>query len=417
MRILLANTTAYPVIGGVENSLRFIGRELLRAGHQARIFCLQLAADEPLRMEHEGIEIIRHPYRPERWPHARLRATVSAACQGSLDVIREFQPDAVWSRSAPVGQGIREGGYQGPLLQIFPTNAKMNCRGLYLQTHGLPWKRRLMLLGLWPSAWLSSSRLERSLARQCTSVAFSENMRQQLLAGFPADARECQVIPPGVDHDVYSPENGARYFPELTREFGIQPGEPLVLYVGRLSIAKHIPMLIDALALLKTPARLVLVGGGSDEASLRDYATRRGMADRVIFAGSHSEKLPGFYAISRVSVLPTTTESFGQVYLESLACGTPAVGFAGDGKRVLTATSEILRDGETGGVVTRVCASALAEKLDEILSMDQDAYETMSARARADVMERFSWHGFVERALALSGTGASGRAGVFRHGS
>lgn len=32
MKILLANTTAYPTIGGVENSLRFIGRELLRAG-------------------------------------------------------------------------------------------------------------------------------------------------------------------------------------------------------------------------------------------------------------------------------------------------------------------------------------------------------------------------------------------------
>lgn len=403
MRILLANTTAYPVIGGVENSLRFIGRELLRAGHQVRIFCLQLSSAEPLRMEYEGIEIIRHPYRPERWPHARLRATVAAARQGSADVIREFQPDAIWSRSAPVGQGIREGGYGGPLLQIFPTNAKMNCRGLYLQTHGLPWKRRLMLLGLWPSAWLSSARLERTLARQCTSVAFSDNMRRQLLAGFPADARECHVIPPGVDHEVYSPENGAHYFPELKREFGILPGEPLVLYVGRLSIAKHIPMLIDALALLKTSARLVLVGGGSDEASLREYADRKGLAERVIFAGSQSERLPGFYAISRVSVLPTTTESFGQVYLESLACGTPAVGFAGDGKRVLTATSEILRDGETGGIVSRVCAAALAEKLDQILLMDHEAYGALSKSARADVMARFSWGGFVERALALSG--------------
>ena len=417
MRILLANTTAYPVIGGVENSLRFIGRELLRAGHEVRIFCLQMSPSEPLRMEHEGMEIIRHPYRPERWPHARLRGTVDAAREGSPAAIREFQPDAVWSRSAPVGQGIRAGGFQGPLLQIFPTNAKMNCRGLYLQTRGLPWMRRLMLLGLWPSAWFSSARLERSLARQCTSVAFSENMRRQLLAGFPPDARECQVIPPGVDHEVYSPENGARYFPELTREFGIHPGEPLVLYVGRLSIAKHIPMLIDALALLKVPARLVLVGSGSDEANLRDYAARRGMAERVVFAGSHSEKLPGFYAISRVSVLPTTTESFGQVYLESLACGTPAVGFAGDGKRVLTATSEILRDGETGGVATRVCASALAEKLDEILSMDQDAYEVMSVRARADVMARFSWHVFVERALALSGTGVLARSGDMYHGA
>lgn len=63
MRILLANTTAYPVIGGVENSLRFIGRELLRAGHQVRICCLYLTADEPLRMGYEGLEVLRSPYR------------------------------------------------------------------------------------------------------------------------------------------------------------------------------------------------------------------------------------------------------------------------------------------------------------------------------------------------------------------
>lgn len=47
MRILLANSTAYPVIGGVENSLRYIGRELLRAGHEVKIFCFQTSSVHP----------------------------------------------------------------------------------------------------------------------------------------------------------------------------------------------------------------------------------------------------------------------------------------------------------------------------------------------------------------------------------
>lgn len=408
MKILLANTTAYPTIGGVENSLRFIGRALLRAGHDVKIFCLQLAPGEPLRTEHEGIEIVRHPCVSERWPHARLRRTAEAARVGSSALLDSFKPDAVWSRSAPIGLGIRRGGYTGQLLQIFPTNARMNCRGLYLQTHGLPWKRRLLLAGLWPSAYISSVRLERELARRCTSVAFSENMRGQLLAGFPADAQTCHVIPPGVDHDLYSPENGAGHFESLGSEFGLHPGEPTVLYVGRLSTAKHIPMLMDAVAQLKTRARLVLVGQGQDEGHLRTYARQLGLAERVIFAGSQGEKLPGFYAISRVSVLPTTTESFGQVYLESLASGTPAVGFAGDGRRVLTATSEILRDGETGGVAKSVSARALAEQIELILSLDEAGYAAMSARAREDAIARFSWDHFTERALALSGASAEG---------
>lgn len=402
MRILLANTAAYPVIGGVENSLRFIGRELMRAGHEVRIFCLQMAPSEPLRMEHEGMLILRHPYRPERWPHLRLRSTVAAVREGSQTVIRDFKPDAVWSRSAPVGQGIREGGFQGKLLQIYPTNAKMNCRGLYLQTRGLPWKRRLMLLGLWPSAYFSSARLERSLSRWSTAVAFSESMQRQLLNGFPPGVRQCHVISPGVDQDVYSPDNGARFFPEIERDFQLRPGDPTVLYVGRLSIAKHIPMLIDAVSLLPGDTRLLLVGGGPDEKYLRAYVDRRGLSGRVIFAGSQHEKLPGFYAVSRVSVLPTTTESFGQVYLESLACGTPAVGFEGDGIHVITATGEIVRDGETGGVATQVSAVALAEKIGAILALDNAAYDAMSVRAREDVLARFSWRGFVERALALS---------------
>ncbi|MBL7647556.1 MAG: glycosyltransferase family 4 protein [Candidatus Hydrogenedentes bacterium] len=402
MRILLANTAAYPVIGGVENSLRFIGRELLQAGHEVRIFCLQMAPSEPLRMEYEGIVIVRQPYQPSRWPHARLRGTVAAAREGSRPIIDDFKPDAVWSRSAPMGQGIRDGGYRGPLLQIFPTNSRMNCRGQYLQTRGLPWKRRLLLMALWPLAYFPSARLERSLARQSTAVAFSENMRKQLVGGFPRGARKCHVVAPGVDSELYSPEHGARYYPRLARDFQLFPGDPTVLYVGRLSISKHIPMLVDAMTLLKVPARLVLVGAGPDEANLRAYAERKGLSSRVLFAGSQGEMLPGFYAISRVSVLPTTTESFGQVYLESLACGTPAVGFAGDGDRVLTATSEILRDGETGGVATRVSAAALAEKIDAILALDDVTYETMSVRARAVARADYSWRSFVDRALAIS---------------
>lgn len=402
MRLLLANGSAYPRIGGVENSLRFIGRELVRAGHEVKLFCFQTASNEPLRLEHEGIEIRRCPLPPIRWPHTRMWAEVATVQNAIGPILEGFQPDAVWSRSARVALGIRRGGYSGALVHIFSTNARMDCCGLHLQTHGMPLRRRLVLAGLWPLAYTASARIERELAPQCTAVAFSENMRQQLLADFPRDARRCQVIRPGVDSELFSPENGARYFAQIEREYGLHPGEPIVLYVGRLSTAKHIPMLMDAVAMLKQPARLVLVGGGPEDARLRAYARRTGLAERVLFAGTQHELLPGFYALARVFVLPTTIESFGQVYLEALACGTPAVGFAGDGRRVLTATAEIIRDGETGAVARTPTASALAEKIGAILSLDDTAYAAMSRRAREDVRERFSWRGFVSETLALT---------------
>lgn len=402
MRILIANGTAYPRIGGVENSLRFIGRELVRSGHQVKIFCFQSSTDEPLRMDHEGIEIIRCPLTPARWPHTQFLSHVTTAQLAIPAVLDEFQPDAVWSRSAYVGLGIRRGGYSGPLLQIYPTNARMNCRGLYLQTHGLPIKRRLMLLGLWPLAYLTSSRLERELAKKSKALTFSENMRNQLLSEFPKEAQTCHVIPPGVNTDIFSPGNGARYFEALEDKYGLRRGEPIVLYVGRLSSAKHIPMLMDAVALLKIQAKLVLVGSGPEKERLQAYAHSIGIADRVVFAGTQHEMLPGFYAVSRVCVLPTTTESFGQVYLESLASGTPAVGFASDGHRVLTATDEIIQDGKTGAVVREVNCSTLAEKIGSILSLNDNDYSAMANRAVADVRKRFVWSRFVDKAIELS---------------
>jgi glycosyltransferase involved in cell wall biosynthesis len=402
MKILLANGTAYPIIGGVENSLLYISRELIRAGHEVKVFCFQVSPDEPLQMNHDGVEIIRYPCTPVRWPHAQFLNCVATAQRAIPAVLKEFQPDAIWSRSTPVGLGIKRSGFKGPLLHIFCTNAKMNCRGLFLQTHGLPIRRRLMLMGLWPSAYLVLSRLERELARQCKAIAFSENMRSQLIASFPKGVRSCRVIHPGVDSENFSPENGARYFDRIKLRYGLRPGEPIVLYVGRLSSAKQLPILMDAVAALKTRAKLVLVGSGPEEDRLKSYSHRIGLTERIIFAGSHHDMLPGFYAISRVCVLPTTIESFGQVYLESLASGTPAVGFASDGRRVLTATEEIIQDGRTGAVVRTVSSSALAEKIDLILSLDDKDYANMSEYARIDVRERFSWGRFVDEALALS---------------
>ena len=400
MKILLANTTVHPRIGGVENSLKYIGRELLRAGHEVKIFCLQLSPDEPLRMEHEGIEIIRHPCRAARWPHMQNINRVAAARQAMPAIMDEYRPDVIWCRATSVGVGIRRSGYKGPMLQIFPVTAKMDCRGIFLQTWGLPLRRRLTLMGLWPASYFVASRQERELSRQCQAIAFSENMRSQLMADFPKDARACRIIHPGVDSDIFSPENGSRYFAAIERDYGLRRDEPAVLYVGRLSSSKNIPMLMDAVAALQTRAKLVLVGSGLEETRLKDYARRLGLADRFVFAGVHHEMLPGFYALCRVFALPTIIEPFGQVLLESLASGTPAVGFAGDGHRVLTATDEIVQDGRTGAIAKETHARALAGKIDSLLSLDPAAYATMSQRAREDMCERFSWRRFVSEALA-----------------
>jgi len=402
MRILLTSGAAYPRIGGVENSLFFMGRELLRAGHEVKIFCFQTLPDEPLFMEHEGIEIIRTPFSSVWWPHAQHLHAVETAQRAIRPILEKFRPHAIWSRYDAVSLGILRSGYKDRLIHIFCTNARMQCRGIYLQTQGLPMKRRIRRMLIWPSVYFVSSKLERELVRQCASVVLSENMLKQLLDRYSKDSCTCHVIPPGVDSDLFSPDNGTLYFDAIESKYNLSRLEPIVLYVGRLEFEKQIPMLMDAVASLTTRAKLVLVGSGAEEARLIQYANKIGLADLVVFAGLHQELLPGFYAMSRVCVLPTTTESFGQVLLESLASGTPAVGFAGDGRKVLTATNEIILDGQTGAVVSEVSAKALAQKIDSILSLNENDYTAMAQCAREDVRGRFSWSRFVAEVLALS---------------
>jgi glycosyltransferase involved in cell wall biosynthesis len=338
----------------------------------------------------------------------RLRTEVATACEAIPRLLQEIQPDAIWSRSIAMSAGIRKSGYMGPLLHVYATNARMQCQGIYLNTRGLPWKRRLLLMGLWPFEYFPSKMLEREVARLCVSVTFSQNMRAQLLADLPPASSICHVIPPGVDLNVFSAENGARYFNVIERDYSLHPGDPIVLYVGRLSFAKNLTLLMDAVAQIDTPLKLVLVGSGRDEALLREYGRKINITDRLIFAGPHSEMLPGFYSISRLSVLPTTVESFGQVYLESLACGTPVVGFAGDGRRILTATSEIIDDMLTGIVIQKTTAQMLANGIRTLLAMDREQYAAMGTNARETASKQYSWKRFVEQMVTLTTSIPSG---------
>ncbi|HOF87791.1 MAG TPA: glycosyltransferase family 4 protein [Armatimonadota bacterium] len=402
----MANTTAYPHIGGVENSLLYLGHELQRLGHEVAIFCLQTSPADPAETAYQGIPILRTPLQRARWGPRGQQLRILAARQGIAQVRARFPADAVWARSASMALGIAQSSFPGPVAAILPTVVHMNCHGLYFNTTGNPPLRRafLWLTGLFMLH--AEAAMERAVLRHCTPIVFSALMQRQLRRAFGAVAERVRVIPPGVDSDIFSPAHGQALAPQITAQYGLTADEPWVLYVGRLSVAKNVPLLLQALRL--TPdTRLVLVGDGKERARLTRQATALGMQKRVRFVGRQHEVLPGFYAMARATVLPTTHESFGQVYLESLACGTPVIGFAADDRRVLTATQEIVRHGETGLVVDTVTPEALAGAIDTLMAMAAGDYAAMAARAVADVRARFSWRAFVETLLAVTAASAA----------
>src|SRR3989338_1553701 len=94
---------------------------------------------------------------------------------------------------------------------------------------------------------------------------------------------------------------------------------PRLLYVGRLSAEKNVAMLIRAVKSLPIPFRLEIVGGGAQDKALRELAKND---SRIEFLGQKNfENLPDIYREADIFVLPSDTETFGQVLMQAAAAG------------------------------------------------------------------------------------------------
>ncbi|MBD3212845.1 MAG: glycosyltransferase [Candidatus Lokiarchaeota archaeon] len=402
LKILLVNGAAYPQIGGVENSLRYIGKELLKQGHEVKIWCFQTKPEFPLITIFENIEIIRMPIPSIKWPHKRNWMKVNATKNGIIPFLNDFKPDVIWSRSVFLGLGIALSGYECPLFQIYCTNALMEARGSFLNTKGLPLKRRIMMFLLFFLDYFSFHAIEKKLLKYSHPIFFSKNMSNQMRSLYKERIINEKIVYPGVNTDFFNNKTGNELKVEIFKKYSIDDSRKKVLYVGRLALNKNIFLLIDSIKLLKTKVELILVGEGKERERIKAYAKKKDVYENVRFVGLQDKLLPGFYSSADVTVLPTTIESFGQVYLESLACGTPVIGFKGDGKKIITATNEIIKDGLTGRLVEKVSASDLAKAMESIFSLEENDYKAMSENAIRDVSERFTWKKFVKEMLFLS---------------
>ncbi|MEZ5679977.1 MAG: glycosyltransferase [Erythrobacter sp.] len=160
----------------------------------------------------------------------------------------------------------------------------------------------------------------------------------------------------GLDRDLFRPldHTGLRQRISGTFDVPIAAGDKLLLTVGALISRKGQGCVIKALGDLPD-ARLLLVGKGEDEASLRTLAKEVGVADRVHFLGSQPpSSLPPLYSAADAMVLPSASEGLANAWIESLACGTPLVITDAGGAR------EVVRGPEAGVIVART-VRAIAE--------------------------------------------------------
>ena len=166
--------------------------------------------------------------------------------------------------------------------------------------------------------------LKSAYARTCTQICVSRAAaiivpfrvtKDELVSAHGALASKIHVVNYGVDHATYYPRPNA---PRSTR---------LVLYVGEVSCAKGVDVLLNAFAQVKRSipdAELVVGGKGKDRAQLEALTQSLGLSG-VKFLGFVPEAdLAELYASAAVMVFPSRY-GFGLSSLEAMACGTPVV--------------------------------------------------------------------------------------------
>ncbi len=163
-----------------------------------------------------------------------------------------------------------------------------------------------------------------ALRRADGIVAVSQDLARRAVSLGAAPTR-VRVVYDGVDVNLF--HGGPRE--EARARLGLDPAEPIVLYIGNLVPVKGLAVLIDACARLaeeKVRFTCYLIGEGPLRGELEQEIALRGLAERMRFVGAKPhEQLPDWYRATDVLVLPTYSEGVPIVLLEAAACGTPFV--------------------------------------------------------------------------------------------
>ncbi|MDP9022662.1 MAG: glycogen synthase [Actinomycetota bacterium] len=269
-----------------------------------------------------------------------------------------------------------------------------------------PWKAEQLGGGYAVSSFCERTGLEDADA----VIAVSDGMRADVLACYPQIPPDrIHVIHNGVDPDVYRPEPDRG----VLRRLGVDPDQPSVVFVGRITRQKGLPHLLRAVELLERPAQLVLLAGEPDTPEIA--ADVRARVDRLRAARGgvvwEEAMLPRADVVAVLShatvfVCPSVYEPFGLVNLEAMACGAPVVATATGG------IPEIVVDGETGLLVPFESGDAsepadaerfardLATRIDELLA-DPSRAAGMGRAGRRRVLDRFTWDVVAERTADL----------------
>jgi len=344
----------FTLSGGMERYVVETCRRLADRGHRIDIYARE--ADPELLGDMRFFRV------PARFTFSSVLSAVSFAGE-TAKMLRHQQYDIVHSHEKGCLQDVETihcFSYKGG-LEKYSLPRRIDQKYLSLRS----------LLYLW---------LERRQMKTPWLIAVSEAVAADIRKQYRRSGNVA-VVPPGVDLEVFHAERVAAMRMAARKTEGVPADQLFVLFVGSEFRRKGLDRLIQAIG---PGMRLLVIGSGDDMPYHRRIIARRGLEDRVRFAGLVRDVLP-FYAAADVVVLPSRSEAFGMSVLEGMASGLPVLVSANAG------VAALIRPGENGFLIES--DAALARQLVEL--RDQELRRRIGEAARRTALD-FTW----ERAAA-----------------
>jgi len=322
--------------GGLERDTLFLSEELVKRGHEVHVFCNS-------GEQKAGVNLHHIPMFPFSSPGKNLSFAMLATRYCSkldLDVLQSME--RIWTQdiyrtSDSINPVQMKSKYPNRMIRLFKAAG--------------PRRQALSLL---------EQRIFQKGGAQFI-LAISNLVKTQIMEHYQVPEEKIVVIYNSVDTNKFNPSLSALFKEETRKEFAVGSGEKVILFMGNNYKLKGLPLLLKALASLKTEPLILIVAGTDVAAPYIRFANENGIGDKVRFIGHH-KKPERLYAASDLFVFPSHDDTFGNVCLEAMACGVPVIASRTAG------ASEIIDHGLNGYVLNTSESEELAARIREMMS-------------------------------------------------
>jgi glycosyltransferase involved in cell wall biosynthesis len=366
LRVLLLNYEYPPMGGGAGNATRCTAIELARRGHAVHVLTSRLPA-QPVVETVDGVTVCRVWSLRRSLHRCGLFGAGSYIASAFVELVR-------LARTYDYDVYHFYFGLPTAILALYVHFVLGKPYIIALRGSDVPgyddtkWYMRPLHALLRP--------LTRYLWRNARCVTTLTRNLQELARKTAADV-ETVVIGNGIDAERY-PRKPAEARPATT---GLR-----LIAVCRLIPRKGLEFLIEAMDQLKHDGTVLeIVGSGQDQQLIEKLIEKRGLQDHVKLSGYvPSEQLYIHYHRADLFVLPSLSESFGQVLLEAMSCGLPVVATTVGG------IPEVIRDRTGGVLVAPRSAAALVDSV-RWLAANPKQRERMGRYNADKAREQYTW--------------------------